>query len=144
MAFANSILDPDVDGFTTTLENLIGTPTDTFTATNDFAQLLLDPDEDGFTSSFENNYSALDPDVVNTLADVAAPDSPPEIDLSQTTHINGWHYTEDLGWIWTSQGTYPFVYRKTEFDEKWIYHLPGSSSPRYFYDYSVNNWFEID
>jgi hypothetical protein len=114
------------------------------TSPNSFAEILLDPDKDGFTSSFENSYSALDPTVFNSLADVAAPSTQPDVNTEFSTHMSGWHYTEDLGWLYTTHDLYPFIYRKTEFADKWIYHLPGSHSPRYFYDYSVGTWFELD
>lgn len=49
-----------------------------------------------------------------------------------------WLYTPDLGWLWTSQAIYPFLYRWQ--DGTWLSYYAGSDNPRYFYNHSTFSW----
>ena len=51
---------------------------------------------------------------------------------------NIWFYTLDMGWLWTSSATYPYLFRNN--DGAWLYYLVGSSGPRWFYDYKTSLW----
>jgi hypothetical protein len=45
-----------------------------------------------------------------------------------------WLYDPMLGWLWTTNSIYPFLYQHSE--QKWLYYIVGSSDPRTFYDYN--------
>ncbi|MFC1452404.1 right-handed parallel beta-helix repeat-containing protein [Verrucomicrobiota bacterium] len=47
-------------------------------------------------------------------------------------------YSTDLGWLWTGQNFYPWMYRFSGSD--WIWYLPGSSGPRWFYNGTTGLW----
>lgn len=49
-----------------------------------------------------------------------------------------WFFTTDLGWLWTAQGLYPNVYSMMR--GSWLYYLDGTSSPRWFYNWSTAQW----
>lgn len=50
-------------------------------------------------------------------------------------------YTLDMDWMWTGQGTYPFMYRFASGAGYWMVYYQGtgsSTTPRWFYNYSTN------
>ena len=49
-----------------------------------------------------------------------------------------WLHGADMGWLWTSPSVYPFLYRAQ--DGAWLWYLRGSSSPRWFHNYSTGLW----
>lgn len=49
-----------------------------------------------------------------------------------------WLWTFDMGWLWTSDSTAPWMYRLN--DAVWLYYLPGSSGPRWFYNAGTSAW----
>jgi len=49
-----------------------------------------------------------------------------------------WLWTLDMGWLWTSSTTYPYLYRNN--DGAWLYYLEGSASPRWFYNFKTSAW----
>jgi len=49
-----------------------------------------------------------------------------------------WLYDQQLGWLWMRNQIYPYVYR--EETHSWLYYLPGSISPRWFYDFGTDGW----
>lgn len=52
----------------------------------------------------------------------------------------GWLYLGgEAGWCWTSDSAYPFMYSQSG-APTWLYYQQGSSSPRYFYDFSSSSW----
>ena len=48
-----------------------------------------------------------------------------------------WLYSLDMGWLWTGSTTYPYLYRNN--DNAWLYYLPDSASPRWFYNYKTSS-----
>jgi|SaaInlV_100m_DNA_4_1039707.scaffolds.fasta_scaffold07709_1 peptidyl-prolyl cis-trans isomerase A (cyclophilin A) len=52
-----------------------------------------------------------------------------------------WLYDQELGWIWTSQAAYPFLYRHSTL--AWLYYQIGTFSPRSFYDFDVDQWISV-
>jgi hypothetical protein len=51
-----------------------------------------------------------------------------------------WMYTFDMGWLWTGQDQYPYLYRSS--DDAWLWHLPDSNSPRWFFNLNTSQWEE--
>ncbi len=49
-----------------------------------------------------------------------------------------WIYTMDMGWVWTRDSLYPYIYRRS--DTSWLWYQPGSSAPRWFYNLSAGQW----
>lgn len=50
-----------------------------------------------------------------------------------------WLFDYGLGWVYTSDTVYPFLYSMAS--GGWLYYLPsGISGTRYFYDFSSNDW----
>ena len=48
-----------------------------------------------------------------------------------------WLYAPDMGWLWTSSTTYPFLYRNSDF--AWLWYN-GSTSPRWFRNMNTGRW----
>lgn len=49
-------------------------------------------------------------------------------------------WTMDMGWLWTGEDTYPHLYRFV--DGAWIWYLLNSATPRWFLNFSTNEWEE--
>ena len=49
-----------------------------------------------------------------------------------------WFWTLDMGWLWTSEYTYPFMYRIN--DGAWLWYQRPSSQPRWFHNFSTSTW----
>ena len=64
------------------------------------------------------------------------------IKVAETPFINGWVYDPVRGWIFTDAEHFPLVY--THNDQSWNYYELGSSEPRYFYNYSTQEWVAWD
>ena len=64
------------------------------------------------------------------------------IKVAETPFINGWVYDPARGWIFTDAEHFPLVY--THNDQSWNYYELGSSSPRYFYNYTTQEWVAWD
>jgi len=64
------------------------------------------------------------------------------IKVAETPFINGWVYDPVRGWIFTDAEHFPLVY--THNDQSWNYYELGSSDPRYFYNYSTQEWVAWD
>jgi len=64
------------------------------------------------------------------------------IKVAETPFINGWVYDPARGWIFTDAEHFPLVY--THNDQSWNYYELGSSDPRYFYNYSTQEWVAWD
>ena len=58
---------------------------------------------------------------------------------SDTSSI--WLHDQELGWVWTSQDCYPFLYRHSNLT--WLYYKVGTFSPRTFYDFDVDQWISV-
>ena len=48
-----------------------------------------------------------------------------------------WLYAQDMGWLWTANATYPFLYRSN--DDAWLWYN-GSTNPRWFRNMTANRW----
>ena len=48
-----------------------------------------------------------------------------------------WFYAQDMGWLWTANATYPFLYRSN--DDAWLWYN-GSTNPRWFRNMTANRW----
>ena len=64
------------------------------------------------------------------------------ITVAETPFINGWVYDPARGWIFTDAEHFPLVY--THNDESWNYYELGSSDPRYFFNYTTQEWVAWD
>ena len=57
----------------------------------------------------------------------AANSTPPDI----------WFFTQDMGWLWTGNATYPFLYRAS--DGAWLWYN-GAVNPRWFRNMTAGTW----
>ena len=64
------------------------------------------------------------------------------IQVAETPFINGWVYDPVRGWLFTDAEHFPLVY--THNDQSWNYYELGSSEPRYFYNYTSQDWVAWD
>ena len=48
-----------------------------------------------------------------------------------------WLYADDMGWLYTGNGLYPFLYRAS--DGAWIWYN-GSTNPRWFMNFTSGQW----
>ena len=48
-----------------------------------------------------------------------------------------WFYSQDMGWLYTGKGLYPFTYRAR--DGAWIWYS-GSTNPRWFMNFAGGQW----
>jgi hypothetical protein len=48
-----------------------------------------------------------------------------------------WMYAMDMGWLWTANGTYPFLFRNS--DGSWLWYN-GSTNPRWFANMTLGTW----
>jgi len=64
------------------------------------------------------------------------------IKVAETPFINGWVYDPARGWLFTDAEHFPLVY--THNDQSWNYYELGSSAPRYFYNYTTQEWVAWD
>ena len=69
-----------------------------------------------------------------------------------------WFWSETLGWIWTREDAYPFLFLRSRqrtpedaprYDDMgsayaWFYYKPGSKRPCLFYDYETSSWLTED
>lgn len=53
------------------------------------------------------------------------------------TTADMWLYM-DIGWAWTSQVVYSYMYMPSK--GAWMWYLPGTSNPRWFYNVSTGQW----
>ena len=56
---------------------------------------------------------------------------------SASTSDDIWFYTNDLGWLWTSSTTYPFLYRASP--AAWLWYN-GATNPRWFRNMTAGTW----
>jgi len=64
------------------------------------------------------------------------------IRVAETPFINGWVYEPVRGWLFTDAEHFPLVY--THKTDTWHYYELGSSDPRYFYNYTSQEWVAWD
>lgn len=60
------------------------------------------------------------------------------LNTESLTTASIWFYSMDMGWLWTSETSYPYLYRWS--DGAWLWYLEGSSSPRWFYNFNTAAW----
>ena len=56
---------------------------------------------------------------------------------ASATPTDIWFYANDMGWLWTGNATYPYLYRSSP--SAWLWYN-GSSSPRWFRNMTANTW----
>lgn len=52
-----------------------------------------------------------------------------------------WVWSEDLGWAWFQEEYYPFIWSAKK--GTWMWYYKGSKNPRYFFNFSSDEWEEI-
>ena len=60
-----------------------------------------------------------------------------EFNLS-VPHIPGWHYQNNLGWIWTTLDVYPYIYSVDR--DNWLHYQQGTHEPWLYYDFHQGAW----
>jgi len=53
-----------------------------------------------------------------------------------------WFYDRALGWLYTAEDLYPFLYSLNYGD--WIFYQRESREPRFFFVYSLDGWIEVE
>lgn len=61
--------------------------------------------------------------------------------VTGTSGQNLWLWDRELGWLWTSHEVAPRFYRDET--NSFLYHAPGSHSPRWFYDWLTAEWISV-
>ncbi len=54
-----------------------------------------------------------------------------------STRSDIWFYTQDMGWLWTANATYPFLFRASP--TAWLWYN-GATNPRWFRNMTDNTW----
>ena len=54
-----------------------------------------------------------------------------------STRSDIWFYTQDMGWLWTANATYPFLYRSSP--AAWLWYN-GATNPRWFRNMATGQW----
>ncbi len=49
-----------------------------------------------------------------------------------------WLFAPDMNWLWTSESVYPNIFRND--DSAWLFYLLDSTNPRWFFNFSTNQW----
>ena len=57
---------------------------------------------------------------------------------SPSTSDGLWMWKEGLGWIWTDDGVYPYLYSEESGD--WLYFFGGFNQQRLVFDYKKGRW----
>jgi hypothetical protein len=60
-------------------------------------------------------------------------------DLDVSPYTNGWFFSPEQGWMWTSKSIYPHFYSQKI---GWVYFKRGHATPT-FYNFGDKNWFDI-
>jgi hypothetical protein len=65
--------------------------------------------------------------------------------VSAKPHTHDWYYQPDVGWLWTNESTFPFVYKAgtEDADGAWVYFSQLTGEPVSYYDYSQEKWVTI-
>ena len=66
--------------------------------------------------------------------------------LQQTIpHTYNWYFQPEMGWMWTDQSTFPYLYRSTEDGQSgsWMYFSEQSANPIQMYDYKLESWLNL-
>jgi hypothetical protein len=57
---------------------------------------------------------------------------------ASTSSQSMWLWSMTMGWLWTGETTYPFLYRLN--DGAWIWYQKPSTNPQWFYNFSAGRW----
>ena len=52
-----------------------------------------------------------------------------------------WLWQENLGWLWTGEGVYPYVFLNTE--KGWGFLLVDTAGRVFIYRYADSSWFDV-
>ncbi len=52
-----------------------------------------------------------------------------------------WFWNDQLGWSWTGNSTYPYLYT-TELGA-WLWYQPGSANPAWYYNFTTGTWINL-
>ena len=65
--------------------------------------------------------------------------------VSAKPHTHNWYYQPEVGWLWTNESTFPFVYKAgaKDADGAWVYFSQLTGEPVSYYDYSQDKWVTI-
>ncbi|MFC1452195.1 hypothetical protein ACFLSJ_02475 [Verrucomicrobiota bacterium] len=55
-----------------------------------------------------------------------------------TTTASIWFYADDMGWLWSTHGSYPYMYRSQ--DQAWLWYLKDTAHPRWFLNLTTGQW----
>ena len=55
---------------------------------------------------------------------------------TQPSNVLFW--TADMGWLWTSNSQYSYLYRFS--DNVWLWYRKNSSDPRWFFNFQTRTW----
>jgi hypothetical protein len=58
--------------------------------------------------------------------------------LPGSTPTSIWFYADDMGWMWASRDSWPWFYRAN--DASWLWYVPSSSTPRFFWNSNLSEW----
>ena len=63
------------------------------------------------------------------------------LDEASSSENAWWTYDRQLGWLWLPlSDLYPYIWA----NDRWLWYQEGSSHPRWFFDYNINQWISID
>jgi len=61
---------------------------------------------------------------------------------SPSTHQGIWMWKEGVGWLWSDEGVYPYIY--SESSGGWLYFFGQSKQQRLLFDYGLGKWLRLD
>ena len=66
-------------------------------------------------------------------------------EVSAKPHTHDWYYQPEVGWLWTNESTFPFVYKAGSGDAEgaWVYFSQLSGKPVSYYDYEKQTWVTV-
>ena len=53
-----------------------------------------------------------------------------------------WLWKESLGWVWTEEEIYPYLYSSSR--DNWLYFFGAVEQNRLLYDYGIKNWIKLE
>jgi hypothetical protein len=101
----------------------------------------IDSDGDGLTDAKEEKLG-LNPNGENSDEDFAqaldAHRGYPRRTFKTSPYTEGWFYTTDMGWLYTSPDFFPYIYKPDE--GTWFFFQEGTSAPRWFFNTKTGAW----
>lgn len=97
----------------------------------------VDTDEDGFSDKKEIERS-MDPktsdhEIIDDVMEMKG--IKPDL---MTPFVNGWYFIPSMGWLWTDDATFPYIYEANS--KSWMYFQTGNQKPKFFH-YGTQKWF---